>query len=947
MKRHLLAKGILLAGSLVYSNLGWAVGLGDSNVQSFINQPLRLEINLVDLNTSDITDLKAVITPFQDAAAADLKLEPYLIDLEIKVIDDGLLVTTQQPIVDPFINIRIQVDWSAGRLQREYMVLLDPPVFQDKDNADQSVAVATPVAAKPVSDKVVGQVLQPKVPVVTDPVTDLASRDPSASNSNAVDIYAVQKGDTLWELALLYRSSSAISVQQMMVAMLQQNPSAFAGNNINRLLAGKTLRIPTADEIQRISRAMAIAEVKRQNQWLQSDQRGAGSNTIAARQLSIEDRTDNSNNNNDVTSQNEGSDRSATTKQVSASDSEEQSNNTADNKLSDNLGSVRLITNQEATDSVSAGAGDPESKQQKITALTSELALAMEDLDRSQRENNELLNDLSLLEQQKETLQRLLELKENQLALLQNTEQIQASQREKLALDNPALANTEESNQSTGINQASAESLPDVDTVEPVSKSASDINSSSLSSAANQDSTSISAAMITLYEEFKAWFVGLGLLIILGVVIVLQRRQQANIEDTEFDDFDGDDLAFKGSNNPNDRVIVSLASQKEIDSHQWSTELSRTEAEDETSDTSDDDNSTTNLDNKLDAKLDTEDSIESDVSDSPDRFDQPSIDDSDDEAPDDMHCQDITQLGQFAADNAEAVTNEHQVSTDDTGIQLPSVEKIIDESEQLIQRGQFARAVEVLSQALEYYQQDVELTLKLMKAAVELQDIDLFNRIERSLPNELDEDTLMEIARLHELVTSFNSFDNDQKNKNIAVDFEYSEATLNAESERSINEPNLLDIELSADHYDHLVKGDKDAESSADRLDVAATADNLDSTVTPPLLDDVIPSSAADDDTKSDHGLAQTKPLVGAEGDLDPEIAAMFEGMNLDELEADEEFDFLASTDECSTKLDLARAFIDMDDHDGALNLLQEVVEEGDDEQQSIAYKLIKRISDH
>lgn len=60
--------------------------------------------------------------------------------------------------------------------------------------------------------------------------------------------------------------------------------------------------------------------------------------------------------------------------------------------------------------------------------------------------------------------------------------------------------------------------------------------------------------------------------------------------------------------------------------------------------------------------------------------------------------------------------------------------------------------------------------------------------------------------------------------------------------------------------------------------------------------------------------------------------------------EMDDELDFLADTDEVATKLDLARAYIDMGDSEGAKDILAEVQQEGDDAQKSEAEELLGRI---
>src|SRR5690606_17258001 len=58
----------------------------------------------------------------------------------------------------------------------------------------------------------------------------------------------------------------------------------------------------------------------------------------------------------------------------------------------------------------------------------------------------------------------------------------------------------------------------------------------------------------------------------------------------------------------------------------------------------------------------------------------------------------------------------------------------------------------------------------------------------------------------------------------------------------------------------------------------------------------------------------------------------------------DAELDFLADADEAATKLDLARAYIDMGDTEGAKDILAEVSQEGNDEQKREAEELLTRI---
>lgn len=92
--------------------------------------------------------------------------------------------------------------------------------------------------------------------------------------------------------------------------------------------------------------------------------------------------------------------------------------------------------------------------------------------------------------------------------------------------------------------------------------------------------------------------------------------------------------------------------------------------------------------------------------------------------------------------------------------------------------------------------------------------------------------------------------------------------------------------------------------------------------------------SVAEDVTADDSEAAAAAPALSLDGaDLDDE-----------ELSGEEDLGFLSDADETATKLDLARAYIDMGDRDGAKDILEEVMLEGSDEQQAEAKNLLERV---
>lgn len=77
--------------------------------------------------------------------------------------------------------------------------------------------------------------------------------------------YTVQRGDTLYGIAREFASDAGVSADQMMVALQRGNANAFFNDNINNLKAGVVLRIPDTDSARSLDRSDAAAEVRRQN----------------------------------------------------------------------------------------------------------------------------------------------------------------------------------------------------------------------------------------------------------------------------------------------------------------------------------------------------------------------------------------------------------------------------------------------------------------------------------------------------------------------------------------------------------------------------------------------------------------------------------------------------------------------------------------------------------
>lgn len=157
------------------------------------------------------------------------------------------------------------------------------------------------------------------------------------------------------------------------------------------------------------------------------------------------------------------------------------------------------------------------------------------------------------------------------------------------------------------------------------------------------------------------------------------------------------------------------------------------------------------------------------------------------------------------------------------------------------------------------------------------------------------------------------------------------EALADEKTEQDISLDTLDDLELPSESLDDFDFGDLEEtlnfEEPADftaELDLEA-APELDSN----LMDELAKLSELSEEPEVELG---EQPATGTT------FAALEEAL-------EDDFSFLAGTDETTTKLDLARAYVDMGDSEGAKDILEEVLSEGNDEQQQEARELMKKLS--
>ena len=259
--QRLLVSIVLLSPATVF-----ALGLGDIDLHSGLNEPLSADIELVSAAPDELSSLRASLASRETFARYGLERSALFADLQFRVgrSADGrnvLQVRSREAITEPFLSFLVEVNWSRGRLLREYTLLLDPPVYMPGEQQAQSAPVTAPQAG-PTESARSGAVQRPVEPEprATEPTSVSLPSQPVAIDGSS---YTVRSNDTLWNIASNLKPGASSEVNRTMLALYRANPEAFSGN-INQLRAGAILRIPADAEFETIGTGEANAEVRRQ-----------------------------------------------------------------------------------------------------------------------------------------------------------------------------------------------------------------------------------------------------------------------------------------------------------------------------------------------------------------------------------------------------------------------------------------------------------------------------------------------------------------------------------------------------------------------------------------------------------------------------------------------------------------------------------------------------------
>ena len=287
-----------LAAAVAIALAAWsgsadAAGLGRLSVNSALGQPLQAEVEVTSVSAEEAATLTAKLASPDAFRAAGLQFNNSLAGLRMAVQERNgrhfIRVTSSTPINEPFVDLMVELNWASGRFVREYTFLLDPPELRAsrqtvEGGASSSAPVAPAVSARatprslqrpgdaraaapapstpaPVAQRAEAPAAAPSSRPATSGTRSLDQAASAGGASATTDTVTVARGDTLGKIASEHRPGNA-TLEQTIVAIYQANRSAFIDDNPNLIRQGRTLSIPDAAAITSIDAATARRQLR-------------------------------------------------------------------------------------------------------------------------------------------------------------------------------------------------------------------------------------------------------------------------------------------------------------------------------------------------------------------------------------------------------------------------------------------------------------------------------------------------------------------------------------------------------------------------------------------------------------------------------------------------------------------------------------------------------------
>lgn len=279
MRKKAIYAGLIAAGLAMLPAWGQAAGLGKLNVSSALGQPLRAEAEIFAEKQESPDDFAVKLASADAYRAANMEWVPVLSSLRFSIEKKAgkpvLRITSNQSINEPFLPVLVEMKWPNGQIVRDFTILLDPPGYGAVAASSSVSLPQSTTAASTGAGSAAASSAKPARPAKKNRPEPVADTTGPGADAGA-DSVKVQSGDTLTSIASRLKPEG-VRLEQMLLGLFQENQQAFSGNNMNRLRAGQILRVPEKEKLQQLEVSAARKEIKMQaDDWHAYRQKLAG-----------------------------------------------------------------------------------------------------------------------------------------------------------------------------------------------------------------------------------------------------------------------------------------------------------------------------------------------------------------------------------------------------------------------------------------------------------------------------------------------------------------------------------------------------------------------------------------------------------------------------------------------------------------------------------------------
>ncbi|WP_119395601.1 FimV/HubP family polar landmark protein [Salinibius halmophilus] len=880
-----LALAVATAGSL-YSAPAMALGLGSIQLDSAQNEPLSAEIVLADIDGLALTDIQPELADNEDFQRAGIERFFFLSNLKFEpfVDSDGvskIRVTTSQPVVEPYLSFLLEVNWPTGRLLKEYTVLLDPPSVAGK-SALPEIRVATN------NDAGTSQPVAPSQGGNITSTATITSRNETVTTTTERPVRNEQLPSGQYRV----ESGDTLWViardSRPQGASVNQTMVAIQRMNPNAFLNGNINLIKAGSVLDLPSADDVRRYAANQADQLVAEQNRAFSSgaPVAQEETLI-----------------------ATPTQP---DEPVQAEQDADGRL-------EVVSESNPDDA------------NKVEQLENELAISQDEVDRLSRQNELLNSRIADLEQSLQDMQRLIDLQSETAAVIAATAtptpNATGAVGEVMVDATPVAAETPTSNEAAPVAASPTPTL--TPTPAPVAV-VPEPEPNLLTKVTNWLTGNILNAAI----------VGLGAFIIVAgaIVLVTRRRKEDDLDDLEEEDLD----ALDGF----DEEVDSLP-----EADHEAPEAAENSSE------PDEENPFSNTEMYLafghfDQAMDELDAVEGRG------VASHLVDEKRLEVLAEAGLRDRFEVIAHRVDLPAEKLQALQAKLSENEVALPDSSDDVDLSMDFNETADNDLSFDETS-----FDEGEELNLDSPESAAEAAlDVDESNDLNFDAPEPIAEGMDLTEEQLDY------SFDEPASEQDDGLDFDFDAPA--PESQSSVDESPDSGDDFAADSGMDFDLPESDATPEAETPAAEAPSNEFDFDEVPAVepVDSELPAAEESWEAPEFENVEEPEEQVkDAEldmgldfGDLDAdfdELSSELEASMNDPVQvssdapdsldddSDDDFGILSSADEFGTKLDLARAYIDMEDVESARDILQEVIADGDDEQKSQAQSLLSELN--